>query len=151
MSTQPTSVAALKQTVADGEDVSLRRQVAAALAERPQTTNELCDALPEHSANAIRPRVNELVRMGCVERDGTRENPSGHAAYVHHLTDTGRAYLDGECDPDPDPPLSEYRKRVVEVARQVTRADVDREVLDIAIEQHDKARQRADPEWSPDG
>lgn len=134
----------------DGEDVSLRRQVAQALADAPATTAELAGRFEERSANAIRPRVNELIRMDCVERDGTRENPSGHAAYVHHLTPTGERYLAGEVDPDPAPPLVDLAADVVDAARAFCAGAVDADALKRAVKAHDGVKLRRDPEWSPE-
>lgn len=136
------------RTIRDaGEDVSLRRQVAHAIATSgPMTTHELGQQFPERSLNALRPRVNELVRMGCLERDGTRTNPSGHDAYVHHLTDQGRAYLRGEIDPEPDPPLAELRRMVVKAARDHVNGDIDTAMLAAVVERHDTMQRRMDPE-----
>lgn len=132
-----------------GDDVSLRRRVAAALADQPRTTHELTEAFPEHSTNAIRPRVNELVRMECVRREGRRENPSGHEAYVHHLTDRGKAYLEKRITPEPGPTESELKTNVVDTAREVVRGNADRDVLQLAVEKHDSRKRQMDPEWSP--
>jgi hypothetical protein len=143
----PTRTEAYQAIKEAGEDVALRRRIAAALAERPMTTHELAQAFPEHSKNAIRPRVNELLRMDCVARVDRRTNPSGHKAYVHELTTTGHAYVGGDVDPDPEPPVSEHRKRVVEIAREVARGKADRDVLTLAVQKHDAAKRRADPEW----
>lgn len=148
--TPQTSIDAYEEVLDAGDDVTLRRRVAAALADEPMTTNELVRRFDEGS-NAIRPRVNELVRMGCVERDGKRRNPSGHMAYVHHLTPTGRRYVRGEVEPEPDPPVSELKTKVVEVSRAYLAGDVDRDILRLAVERHDDMRRRADPEWVPDG
>jgi len=132
-----------------GDDVALRKKVAAAIALEPATTSELADRFAEHSSNATRPRVNELIRMGCVERSGTRTNPSGHEAYVHHITDTGERYLRGECDPDPNPTLSELKSEVVKTARAFCAGASNRDRLEQAITAHDGAKIRRDPEWHP--
>ena len=132
-----------------GEDVTLRRQVANALSAEPMTTHELAQQFDTHGKNAIRPRVNELIRMGCVRRDGTRTNPSGHEAYVNRLTALGRDYARGADDPEPDPPVAEHRRKVVDAARAYLRGDCDRDILALAVERHDSAKRRVDPEWSP--
>ena len=85
-STPQTKTDAYKRVKESGEDVSLREKVAASIADKPATTSELSDRFPEHSSNALRPRVDELLRMGCVKRSDTRINPSGHEAYIHHLS-----------------------------------------------------------------
>jgi len=137
---------AIKET---GEDISLRRKVAASIAQDPATTSELADRFDEHSSNALRPRVDELMRMGCVTRDGTRTNPSGHEAYVHHLTATGDRYLRGEADPDPGPTLSELKTEVVDMARAVVNDDASTDALETVIQNHDAAKLTRDPHWTP--
>lgn len=132
-----------------GEDEPLRKRVAAAIASEPGTTSELADRFPERSANAIRPRVNELLRMGCVERSGKTTNPSGHEAYLHHITSTGEAYLRGECDPEPRPTLSELQGDVVDVARSFVSGSTNQERLAEVLKSHDGAKIRRDPDWSP--
>jgi len=131
-----------------GEDISLRRKVAASIAQDPATTSELADRFAEHSSNALRPRVDELMRMGCVTRDGTRTNPSGHKAYVHHLTATGDRYLRGEIDPDPGPTLSELKTEVVDMARAVVNDDASTDALERVVQNHDAAKLARDPEWT---
>lgn len=138
-----------RQIKDNDEDKSLRRRVAAAIALEPATTSELSGRFAERSANAIRPRVNELLRMGCVERTGTKENPSGHEAYIHELTPTGRRYLEGEVDPDPTPPLSELKTDVVDVARAYCAGLADESELSEAVKSHDGVKLRRNPDWSP--
>jgi len=138
---------AYQATKDSGDDVSLRRQVAAALADQPDTTAGLSDRFPEHSANAIRPRVNELLRMQCVERDGKRENVSGHEAYLHHLTKKGERYLDGEIDPEPGATVAQEAKHVVAVARQVATENAPVEQLTEAVRSHDETKASMDPEF----
>lgn len=149
MTTPDTSLEAFKEVRDSGDADNLRRRVAKEIAGDPRTTNELGKAIPDHSANAIRPRVNELIRMGCVKRDGKRRNPSGHDAYINHITPRGREYIHGLIDPDPGPTVSELQSKIVAIAREVVRGRADVDVLQIAIENHDKARRRADPEWEP--
>ena len=132
-----------------GEDEPLRRRVAAAIAEEPATTAELADRFPDKSNNAIRPRVNELVRMDCVVREGKRENPSGHDAYVHHLTERGTRFLEGEIDPEPSPPLSELQADIVDVARAYCSGEATKDELESAVALHDGTRMTRNPEWSP--
>lgn len=131
---------------ANTDDAPLRKQVAQALATRPMTTRELADALPERTLNAIRPRINELLRMGCLTRDGKRENPSGNAAYVNHLTPLGKRYLRGEADPEPDPPLAAIRRNVVDAARDYCAGDIDADTLAAVVRYHDGVAERLDPE-----
>jgi len=145
--TPQTKADAYREVKEAGDDVALRRRIAAALTDRGMTTHEVAAAFPDHSKNAIRPRLNELLRMGCVRRADTRTNPSGHEAYVHELTAEGYRYAAGDADPDPDPTLAEHRKRVVDVARKVATGDVDRDILRLAVEKHDRAKRRSDPEW----
>lgn len=95
-----TKLEAYQEILEEGTDASLRKRVAAALSEQPMTTHELTQEF-EESANAIRPRVNELLRMYCIKRTYTRKNPSGHEAYVYEITSRGLDYLDGAIDPDP--------------------------------------------------
>jgi hypothetical protein len=132
-----------------GDDVTLRRQIAQRLRGNPMTTRELADDFPERSLNAVRPRVNELLRMGCVERDGKRENPSGHEAYVHHLTGLGERYAVGDVDPEPDPPLADARRNVVEAARDYCEGAIDQHILEAVVERHDALAARLDPEGGP--
>ena len=148
-STPQTKTDAYKQIKASGEDVSLRKKVAASIATDPATTSELSDRFPDHSSNALRPRVYELLRMGCVERSGTRTNPSGHEAYLHHLTNTGDRYLRGEVDPEPRPTLSELKTEVVDVARAVAHGDAPPEALESVVDDHDAAKLARDPDWTP--
>ncbi len=148
--TPPTKRQAYQDVKDAGEDVSLRRHVAAKLREQPDTTSGLVDRFPEHSSNAIRPRVNELLRMGCVERDGKRENPSGHEAYVHHITEKGERYLTGDVDPDPGATVAEQAKRVVAVARNVVAGNADSDDLEAAVREHDQTKARLDPDFTSD-
>lgn len=142
MTTHPdTSLAAYDAT----DDVSLRHQVARVLRERPMTTNELTQRL-DHSANAVRPRINELIRMGCVERDGKRENPSGHMAYTNRLTPAGERYLEGEIVPEPGPPLAALKGEVVATTRGFLTGEVDRTALALAVMRYDEMAGRMDPE-----
>ena len=147
--TPDTKREAYKRVKASGEDVSLRKKVAASIAEEPATTSELSDRFPEHSSNALRPRVDELRRMGCVERSGTRTNPSGHEAYVHYLTTTGERYLRGEIDPDPGPTLSELKTEVVDAARAVVHEDAPLDALETVVENHDAEKLAREPDWTP--
>lgn len=136
------------QTVTDtDEDVSLRRQVATVVElHGPLTTQEIAQQFPERSLNAIRPRVNELVRMGCVERKGRKENPSGHEAYLHHLTDTGREYVAGHINPDPEPPIAELQRMVVKAARDYINGEIDPFILRTTVERHDRVKRQMDPD-----
>jgi len=148
--TPTTQKDAYKEVLEAGDDVSIRRRVAAALVDNSLTTHEITQRFEEHGKNAIRPRINELLRMGCVIREGTRTNPSGHEAYVHHLTDRGYDYVIGDIDPDPNPPLSEHKHKIVTIARHVVFGDVDTDVLRLAVEKHDRQKKIADPEWEPE-
>ena len=147
--TPDTKREAYKRVKASGEDVSLREKVAASIADEPATTSELSDRFPEHSSNALRPRVDELRRMGCIERSGTRTNPSGHEAYVHYLTTTGERYLRGEVDPDPGPTLSELKTEVVDAARAVVHEDAPIDALETLVEKHDAEKLVREPDWTP--
>lgn len=147
--TPQTKTDAYKRVKESGEDVSLREKVAASIADEPATTSELSDRFPEHSSNALRPRVDELLRMGCLERSGTRTNPSGHEAYIHHLTNTGARYLRGEVDPEPHPTLSELKTEVVDVARAVAHGDAPTDALKTVVNDHDAAKLTRDPDWTP--
>ena len=147
--TPQTKADAYKRVKEAGEDASLRLKVAASIADAPATTSELADRFPEHSSNATRPRVDELLRMGCVERSGTRTNPSGHDAYVHHLTERGERYLRGEVDPDPGPTLSELKTEVVDVARAVVNGDAPTDALEGVVNDHDATKLTRNPDWIP--
>lgn len=129
------------------DDVALRKRVAAQIAVSPSTTMEATQALTDASRNAVRPRINELIRMGCVKREGKRENPSGKDAYVHHLTDTGERYLAGEIDPEPNPPLSELQADVVEIARAFCAGEATENELQERVETHDDMKAKRNPEW----
>lgn len=145
MSVPKTKADAYKDILERGEDVSLRKQVAAHLAIAPMTTDEITRKFAERGKNSIRPRVNELIRMDCVERRGTRENPSGHSAYVHHLTPTGAAYLRGNIDPEPDPPLSQAKANVVDATRDYLNGKIGKAVLSGVVEYHDSLARKLDP------
>jgi len=132
-----------------GEDVALRKRVCAAIALEPSTTKETKQALGDASLNAVRPRINELIRMGCVRREGKRENPSGMVAYIHHVTPTGKSYLAGDVEPEVAPPLSELQRNVVEVARAFCAGDVGQEALTDAVSEHDTIKKQRNPEWTP--
>ena len=144
-----TSIAAYQEVKEAGEDASLRRRVASALFREPMTNHQLLQKFPEHSANAIRPRVNELVRMGCVEREGKRRNPSGHEAYVHRLTTRGVRYLSRELTPEPGPTISELQSEVVDTAREVVSGSAELDELRMALLDHDDAKRQMDPDWAP--
>lgn len=146
MPTPETKLEAYQQTKDENTDKSLRYKVAKAIQENgPQTTHELTQSFKERSKNAIRPRVDELLRMGCVKRDGTRENPSGHEAAVHHLTTRGQQYLAGQVNPEPGPTLSELKTDVVDVAREVVAGRAERDILQLAIEKYDRETRRREP------
>jgi len=149
MNTPETKAESYRQTVEEGEDVSLRRRVAGAIAGEPRTTHELTEEFEDRSANAIRPRVNELIRMGCVDRTDTRENPSGHEAYVHEITEAGLEYLDREIDPDPGPPISELKTQVLDRAREYVNGVTTKDRLEQAVEAHDAVRKHREPGWEP--
>ena len=146
--TPQTTTDAYKRVKESGEDVSLREKVAASIADEPATTSELSDRFPEHSSNALRPRVDELLRMGCIERSGTRTNPSGHEAVLHHLTNTGERYLRGEVDPDPGPTLSELKTEVVDAARAVVHEDAPIDALKTVVQNHDAEKLAREPDWT---
>jgi len=129
------------------DDVALRKRVAAHLCLTSATTLETTQALGDASRNAVRPRINELIRMGCVRREGKRENPSGKDAYIHHITETGRAYVRGEVDPTPNPPLSELQAEVVTVARAYCAGEASKDALSEAVKSHDDVKQKRNPEW----
>ena len=131
------------------EDVALRKRVCAAIALSPSTTMETTQKLDNASRNAVRPRINELIRMGCIEREGKRENPSGMDAYVHHVTPTGERYLAGNVEPEPNPPLSELQAKVVETAREMCAGEATVSDLQYRVEEHDSAKQKRNPEWRP--
>ena len=131
----------------EGTDISLRQQVALVLAgNEPLTTQEIAKQFPKRSLNAIRPRVNELLRMDCIKRDGRKTNPSGHDAYLHHLTDTGIRYLNGEVDPEPDPPIAELQRMVVKAARDYCNDKVDVAILKTVVDRNDRVQKRMDPD-----
>jgi len=140
------SYRAIRDTAADA---GLRKRVCAAIALEPSTTKETKQALGDASLNAVRPRINELIRMGCVRREGKRENPSGMDAYIHHVTPTGKAYLEGDVDPEVAPPLSELQRNVVEVARAFCAGDVEQATLRDAVSEHDTIKKQRNPEWTP--
>lgn len=147
MSDTPTTKAdAYKEVLDAGEDVSLRKKVAAHLSKAPMTTDEITKKFPDRGKNSIRPRVNELLRMGCVRREGTRTNPSGNKAFVHHITSKGERYLRGEVDPEPTPPLSTIQGKVVDAARDYVRGDIDADVLEGIVAYHDRVKRRMDPD-----
>lgn len=146
MSHPDTSTQAYQQVRQTNQDTSLRQRVAQTLRDEPLTTNELVNRIPEHSANAIRPRVNELIRMGCVKRKGKRTNPSGHAAYVNHLTTAGERYLAGDIDPDPGPSPAQLKTQTIEAARRYLKGEIDRSAVALKLMQYDEMRRRLDPE-----
>jgi len=148
--TADTSRKAYQKILEDGIDVSLRKQVCAHLAAEPSTTHELSQAFPDRSQNAIRPRVDELIRMGCVIREGKRENPSGHEAYIHHVTETGEDYLAGVIDPTPLPTMSELEGVVVVTARAFLAGHMSESELKETVVTHDTAKHRRNPEWVSD-
>lgn len=150
--TTDTSEAAYRSIKDAGDDVILRKRVAAAVAIEPRTAQQLAIAFPERSDNTIRPRINELVRMGCVRREGTRETASGHDAYVHHVTERGRRYLDDDdpFEPEPDPTLASLKREVTRAARAVVAGEADIDVLHVAVERHDRMQRRVDPDWEPE-
>lgn len=148
--TPTTTLEAYNDLTDDGDDASLRRQVAAAIAQDAGTTPEIAERFPDRSKNAIRPRVNELVRMECVRRDGKRKTAAGNKAFVHHITTRGERYVRGEIDPDPKPPLSELATDVVDAARAFLADELGNEGLTDALQQHDGAKLRRKPDWSPE-
>lgn len=147
--TPKTSRDAYEAVVESGEDVILRRRVAAVLAGDPKTTHEIIQKIDGKKANTIRPRVTELIRMGCVKRLGTRENPSGHEAYVNHLTPLGEKYALGDADPTPRPTTATLKAEVVDTARAFLRGNATERELRVAVMKHDDAKRDMDPEWEP--
>lgn len=147
--TSETAKEAYRKIKDEGLDVSLRRRVAAELVESPLTNHELADLIEDHSGNSLQPRVNELVRMGCVERDGKRTNPSGHEAFVNHLTPTGERYVAGEIDPEPSPPLSELKRNVVDTTRDFLLGDAEEGDVRMALMAHDDMKRQLNPDWEP--
>jgi len=145
--TPRTKAESYREIKASGEDVKLRKRVCAALAIEPDTTAGLAERFRERSSNAIQPRVTELVRMGCVERRGTKENASGASAYVHHVTEKGERYLDGEINPVPGDTVSERQADVVATARQVLLGAADNDDLFAAVENHDELKARMRPDF----
>lgn len=131
-----------------GEDVSLRQAVAKELSEEPMTVLELTEKFPDHGRNAIRPRVTELVRMGCVRREGTRTNPSGNEAYVHHITSLGEKYAQGQVDPDLKPSVSELQRKALDVVREFLRDEASRTDVAIAVDRVDAMQERMNPDDS---
>lgn len=145
--TEPTKKEAYQELKASGEDLSLQKEVAKTIAEvGPMTTHEIAGEFPSREKNGIRPRVTELVQMGCLRREGTRMNPSGNEAAVHHLTSLGWSYLLGRADPDPKPSVSELQTQAVDVARQYLREEVNRAELAMAVERVDEMKSRMDPD-----
>jgi DNA-binding HxlR family transcriptional regulator len=148
-SIEDTSVNAFKKILAEGDDVILRKQVAAHLGTQPMTPHEVAQQFPSRSKNSIAPRLTELIRMGCVEKDGKRQTPSGNDAYVHHLTELGERYVVGDADPEMGKTVSEHKSEVVAVARRFVRGDIaDKSILRLYLEDHDKAKHREEPEWT---
>lgn len=149
--TPSTSVDAYRELIDSGEDVTIRKKVLAAIAEEPRTSTEVAGRISGRSEKATQPRISELIRMNCVERDGKRTNPSGNDAYIHHVTETGEKYLRGEIpQPEMEPRLSELKSEVVWVARAVSRGEADMDVLKLAVERHDDQKRRLDPDWEPE-
>lgn len=142
-----TSVEAYRDLMNNEEDTILRKRVCAAIAIEPQTINEVTERFEDRSANSIRPRINELLLMGCVTRQDTRANPSGHAAYIHRVTPLGTKYLNGTADPDQAKRVSAHESEVVSVARQFTRGEATEEELTQHLLQHDAAKERMNPDW----
>ena len=135
-----------KQALIDTDTASLEKRVLASIAQEPGTRHELTQRFP-NSENAVGPRINDLLRRGCVKRLGKRENPSGHEAYVHHITQTGKKWLAGEIDkPTKDPTLSELERDVITAARDYCNDKVDVAILKMLVERHDRMKARIDPE-----
>lgn len=146
----PTTTTDAYRSILDGgEDATLRRQVAAQIATASGTTPDIAGRFEERSKNAIRPRVNELVRMGCVKREGTETTAAGNDAFIHHITSRGERYLRGEIDPDPKPPLSELATDVVDATRAFLSGGCGRDELEVAVQRHDAAKQHRNPNWQP--
>lgn len=77
-----------------GSAGSLRRQVAAAIAESGPYAEWELEVLLHRSGNTIRPRVVELHQAGViarVEEKGT--TPSGRSCWLYAITGTGRRLL----------------------------------------------------------
>lgn len=144
-----TSIEAWREVKDAGKDTTQQRKVAAALAIRPMTNEELTEFIPEMGENSVAPRVNELVRKECVEREGTRPTKQDNSAKVNHLTEKGERFLAQESDFEKKPTISERKKRVVDVAREVVWGETDPNALEIAVQAHDDAQRRLDPTWEP--
>jgi hypothetical protein len=138
---------AFEEIIESGEDMILRKEVAAHIGHEPMTPHEVTQQFPERSKNSIAPRLTELIRMGCAVKKGTRTTPAGNEAYVHHLTETGEKYVKGEVDPPQQKTVSEHKTEVVDAARKFLRGECDRAVLRLFVEDHDEAKSRVDPEW----
>lgn len=109
------------QTLLDrGEDETLRERVLRVLLAEPSTAKQVRKRLPERrSMNSVRPRINELLRMGLVFRTGKRKNPSGHDAYVYDAVRVrARKYLAGEYDPELLPTRSSLQDDLEEAVRE---------------------------------
>lgn len=151
METPETSKTAFKEVINDNENVIIRQRVAAAIADQPATTDEITKKFPNRGKNTIRPRINELIRMGCVSREGKKTNESGKEAYVNHITQTGIEYVHGNADPDLEPPIAELADDVVSFTREYINGNVDEKALKSVLERHDEAKMRRKPEWNPEG
>jgi hypothetical protein len=133
--------------IESGDDVILRKQVAAHIGHEPMTPHEVTQQFPDRSKNSIAPRLTELIRMGCAVKKGTRTTPAGNEAYIHHLTETGEQYVKGEVDPPQQKTVSEHKTEVVDAARKLLRGEINQTILRLFVEDHDEAKSRVDPEW----
>lgn len=147
-----TSVRAYQEILDAGRDDNDQRYIAALIAQADDgLINEEIAKRSGIPRRTVNPRVNELLRKGVVERDGTeRETDSGGSGKVHYLTKTGERFIRGEVDPEEVEPVSKQRRRVLDIARKYVNGDVDEDILQIAIERHDDLKRRQNPDWEPE-
>jgi len=139
-----------KEMVESGDDAVNRKRVAAALTMDPMTIEEATAQFDDIVRNNVRPRLYELVKMGCAVREGKRENVSGHDAYVHHITEKGRRYLRGEINPDVPDSLAEVKGEIVETLRRHRNGEATWDAVEQLLLKHDEMKGCLEPDFNPD-
>lgn len=104
MRSKETSARALQEIQERGDDVSLQRQIVAALLrEEPMPRRALARYMGmEDRWSSLTARVRELLDLGLLREEGTREDPeTGAQGAVLHVDDKAPEWLLGDYEPEP--------------------------------------------------
>ena len=141
---------AYKRYSDSGEKLTMRRKVAIELmqADNGLTGEEAAQLFPESKATSVQPRLTYLVRAGGARRQGRRKNEaSGEPAMVHYITEKGEKFARGEVSlPEEPPKMIDRKNKVVDIARKYCRGDVDKAMLELAVDLLEDHEERMKPD-----